>query len=203
MKRTVMFILGAVILLSAAGCQRISDFTRGAGAVRQTAEAGISQAQALATQSANILGTAQAFATQNPSLVGTAQAFFTEQGPALLETAQALGTQYPGLLETAQAVATQGPPQTGLPEDIPIAPGDAQVLSSTAEQVTYISGLDYRSALEFYRVEMPNAGWSPVAQGTMESESVAVLNYTRPERSASVTINASPDGRSIISVVVR
>jgi hypothetical protein len=200
--RAAVLALAAGLLLTSLGCGTIRDLGGRANQTRQTAEAGIAQARAFATQSAEIIGTAQAFATQNPALVGTAQAFFTEQGPALLATAQAVATQYPGLMETAQALATQGLPQNSPALDIPMLPGENQLLVSTPDTLSYSTPADMSTVLDFYRTEMPRQGWNPVAQGTLETENVAVLNYVRGEQSASLTINPV-SGQTIVTINLR
>lgn len=203
MLRSIILIgVMALLVFGTAACQTVGRITGQANSARETAQAAIGQAQAFATQSAELINTAQAFATQNPSLVGTAQAFFTEQGPALLETAQAVATQHPGLLETAQALATQGLVQGSGPANIPTVPGEVQLLASTPDTLSYITPLGYREVMEFYRVEMARQGWSPVAQGTIETENVSVFNYTRPGQNASLTLNAA-EGRTIVTATVR
>jgi hypothetical protein len=201
-KPLIIFGLLAFLVLSTAACQSITRITGQANDVKETAQSAIGQAQAFATQSADLISTAQALATQNPALVGTAQAFFTEQGPALLATAQAVATQHPGLLETAQALATQGLNQGNGPANIPVVPGEIQLLVSTGDTLSYITPMDYRSVMEFYRVEMPRQGWVPVAQGTLETESVSVFNFTRPDQNVNLTINAG-DGKTIVTVTVK
>jgi cytochrome c551/c552 len=198
-----LFGLLAMLLVFTASCRSITQLPGQANSVKETAQAAIGQAQSFATQSAELISTAQAFATQNPAVVGTAQAFFNEQGPALLETAQAYATQHPGLLETAQALATQGINQAGSgPANIPIVPGEVQLLASTGDTLSYITPMEYRSVMEFYRVEMSAQGWAPVAQGTLETESVSVFNFTRPGQNANLTINAG-DSKTIVTVTVK
>lgn len=178
-------------------------------------------AQAFATvEGSQFLGTAQAFATQNPGLVDTAQAFVTEQGPGLIATAQAFITQEgPGALATAQAFATQHPDlaatgwalatqaasgseATQKPPDIPILPSDQiSNLYTTRETVTYFTSQSFTQVVDFYKTEMKNNGWSRVAEGSVQTANVAVLNFTKLNRTASVVINNNP-GSSQVTVII-
>lgn len=189
---TIALLLG-LLLSVALACGPLSGITERAGSAQQTAQAAISGAKEFATQSSQLIGTAQAFATQNPSLVSTAQSFITNEGPALMATAQAVATQHPGLLETAQAAIEQGASGANLPANIPLPPGDVDILFSTGEILSLSTGLDLKTVLEFYRVEMVANGWTPVADGSFETEQSAVLNFTQAGRNASVTISSGMD----------
>jgi hypothetical protein len=189
-RRHLKFItLIGLLLITTLACARITEWTGRAREVQSTAQSAVADIQAFATRSAELQSTAQAFATQNPSMVGTAQAFFTEQGPSLLATAQAAATDYPGALETVQALITQGVAGEAQPPDIPLPPGELEKIYGTHETIAFNTSLDFQAVLSFYTDEMIVHGWGPVAAGTMQAENTAVLNYSRSDRNASITIN--------------
>lgn len=164
-------------------------------------------AQIFATvNGSKLLGTAQAYATQNPWVLETARAFVTQQGPALVSTAQALATQRPDLLSTVQAAATQlgqESPNTP-PADIPILPTD-QIESFYGDRntVSYFTTRAYPEVVSFYKTEMLNKGWTPVAEGTVESDGLAVLNYTRLNTNSRLIISYnSASNRTSVMVTI-
>ncbi len=205
MKKTYFRLAWVICILGLVGlsCNVLSQVNETSG----TAQAYITQAQGVIEQGKDIagtaiayatengsklIGTAQAFATQNPWILETAQAFVTQQGPALVSTAQALATQHPDLLTTVEAAATQigqESPNTP-PADIPILPS-SQIESfySDRNTVSYFTPLSYPEVLNFYKTEMLNKGWTPVAEGTVESDNLAVLNYTRLNNNARIILS--------------
>jgi hypothetical protein len=202
--RAIWVVFVGIFLLSGLSCRSLIDFAGQAGSTRETAQAAISQAQVMATQSSLLLSTAQAFATQNPAVVGTAQAFINEQGPILLATAQALATENPGMVETAQAMIEQGLSGSEVPQGIPIPPSENDILISTSDTISLSTSMNLQEALGFYTTQMPGLGWTPVAQGTFETGNMAVLNYARPGETATISFTYSQsEGKTVILANVR
>ncbi len=164
-------------------------------------------AQAFATENGSkLIGTAQAYATQNPWIMETARAFVTQQGPALISSAQALATERPDILATVKAAATQlsqGTPGAA-PADIPILPqNQVENFYSDQNTISYFTNTNYQDAVNFYKNEMLANGWTPVAEGTAESNGLAVLNYSRLNRTARVIISYnSATNRTSVMVTV-
>jgi hypothetical protein len=162
-----------------------------------------------------LLETAQAFATEEgPGLLATAQAFATEQGPEMLETAQALLTQEgPGLVQTGQALLTQvviatpgpGDPGTaGVPADIPLVESDQQDFTHITGSISYSTGENVESTLQFYETQMPANGWSKVQEGSLATEQGAVLNYTKDDRRVTILLSLLPaTGRTQVLITYR
>lgn len=140
-----------------------------------------------------------------------------------LQTAQSLatGVATSGILETAQAIATEGEnspyvltaealaTQVGsggggvsfgeAPPDIPVIEDHDQFFGSN-DVVTYFTKVDYKTALEFYKKEMPAHEWKE-ADGSTETDNTAVLYYDKPDRKATVTISA-PVGQTTVQILI-
>ena len=83
-----------------------------------------------------------------------------------------------------QIVAPEG--CEGPATDIPMM-ADATDQASYGGTITYFSPSAFADVVSFYKSEMPNAGWQ--ASGTpTEMEGVAILEFTKDERTASVMI---------------
>jgi hypothetical protein len=185
------------LVFASLGCRLVS----GIGETKATLEAAATQAkegitilgtgQAILTEVGDsaLLETAQALLTEgfDSGLIGTAIAAATQEGPSMVETAKALATQTgPRLQETAQA--SMGEP----PEDIPIIPGTKDDHLTSEFMVSYSVEMPFSEVVDYYKREMPNNGWIIVDQTSIESEYVAVLNYKKGDRNATVTINLNP-----------
>jgi hypothetical protein len=156
-------------------------------------------------QGPQYLDTAQAFATQEgPGLIETAQAFATQKGPALQDTVQAFATeQGPELVETAQALATQIAADTPLiPADIPLVEGERANLAAILGMIAYSTPMPYDEVLAFYLAEMPANGWELSNEGTYQIPNTAVLNYTKIDRKAIVSLSAV-DQRTYILILIQ
>ena len=140
-----------------------------------------------------------------------------------LQTAQALASEVAtsGILETIQAVATEGEnspyvltaealaTQAGggggglsfgeAPPDIPVIEDHDQFFGSN-EVVSYFTKVDYKTALEFYKKEMAAQEWKE-ADGSTETDNVAVLYYDKPNRKATVTISVSND-QTVVQILI-
>lgn len=146
------------------------------------------------------LQTAQAAASEVQGLATQAQAFATQ--------AEALATQIEqsGLQETAQALATQAesgtlvvPGQGETPEDIPLLE-DRQNFVGGANYVTYTTGADYQTVVDFYKKEMPAQGWT-ASGDAMEFSGIATLSYSKDNRQAQVVI-AGAEGQTSVVITI-
>ena len=158
-------------------------------------------------QGPKVQGTIQAFATQQgPGLQETIQAFVTQQGPGLEETINALVTQGgPELLGTGQALATQVAASAGnLPGDIPLVEGDKQNLFTSDSLISYFTALDLNTVKEFYMKEMQANGWTYVNSESPIENEVIVLNFEKPDRTASVTLSINPlDKHTVVLIAIQ
>ncbi len=169
----------------------------------------VQTAKALITEQGPVaLATLQALGTQaaESGALQTAQAYITEQGPEAQATFQALGTQAAesGAMQTAQALVTQqgsdllatlqAVPGEGLglnnpPEDIPLLEEDViSNLFANQSVVVYLTTQDYRSVTAFYEDAMPDQGWSLTTSGNLETDKLAILNFEKGDRKATLTV---------------
>lgn len=78
------------------------------------------------------------------------------------------------------------------PQDIPILADASEVV--TAEGfISYKSKTSFQEAVKFYKEQMPADGWAP-AEGSMEMGNMAMLNFKKYGRFASITIQAEAQG---------
>lgn len=195
----------------------VSVFTQAQGIITQAEglataldEIGAVQtAKALATERGpEAIATLQALGTQaaESGALQTVQGLLTEQGPGAQATLQALGTQAAGsgAMQTAQALITQQGgdllatiqvlPTMGFglgnpPEDIPLLPADAiNNLVATQSLVSYLTTMEYREVTSFYEDAMPTEGWNLTSSGNLETDSLAILNFEKDNRKATLTI---------------
>jgi hypothetical protein len=215
-QRTFRFAwLGCILLSITLACNFISGLSQDAQSARQTAEYAGTQVQVLATQAQGLatsveesgyLKTAQAIATERGAeILGTAQALATQaEERGVLDTVQAYVTQEgSSLLSTAKAIATKGVHEGQAPEDIPIVDkATIQDFYTSESFITYMTSLDFKTMLSFYQKEMPANGWEAVAEGSIEASKSAHLNFQKPTRSASVTLNINPIDQKTIVVIL-
>ncbi len=82
------------------------------------------------------------------------------------------------------------------PQDIPIL-ADASEMGGGPGFLAYKSATPFQEAVKFYKDKMPANGWK-AAEGSIEMGNMAILNFTKDGRTASVTINAEDSGVSIM-----
>lgn len=128
------------------------------------------------------------------------------EGYALKETLEAYGEDIfyergEGTLKWAwevmdinQPFTIEVPPECAQmqPQDIPIL-ADASEMMTAAGFISYKSETPFQEAVKFYKEQMPAKGWAP-AEGSMEMANMAMLNFKKDGRSASVTIQAGDKG---------
>jgi len=146
------------------------------------------------------LQTARALSTEAVALATEVE----ESG--LVETAQALATEVEtgGLEATAAALATEASGGGGItfgsaPEDVPVIPDNSTFFGSE-DVVSYMSSVSFADAVDFYKKEMPNNGWSE-APGSVETTGAAVLYFEKEGRKATVTISDA-GGQTSVQVLI-
>lgn len=77
-------------------------------------------------------------------------------------------------------------------QDIPIL-ADASEMVTTEGFISYKSKTSFQEAVKFYKEQMPASGWAP-AEGSAEMGNMAVLNFKKDGRFASITIQAEDQG---------
>jgi hypothetical protein len=176
---------GAEVATSAAALQQTAEvlaptLQAGAGALQQTAEA---LAPTLEAQAPGLAQTIEALA---PTLEA--------QAPGLVQTLEVLATAQPGGAAAQQTVRsiTGG---AGAPTDIPL-PDSRRILLSSPDKLIYTTDAAYGSLTELYLVEMPRLGWRE-QEGSVTTESAAVLRFSKGQRSATVTIAKMAEGATV------
>ena len=111
-----------------------------------------------------------------------------------LKTAEALVTQGSGeLLPTIQAAATQYLFPGAPPDDVPvISNGDVTNLFANQSTVSYLVDIGVPEVVNFYQNEMPGLNWSDISDDNLIREQAAVLRFSKPDRSATVTLTTDP-----------
>ncbi|MEM3046507.1 MAG: hypothetical protein QW057_05415 [Candidatus Bathyarchaeia archaeon] len=199
---TLLATIGLWMLLS---CNLLTGLNQDYQEVRGTAQAIATQAEQIITQAQGIateisesdaMATARAIATrEGPALVGTAQALATQAAEeGYLQTAEAFITSQPReLVETLQAIATRVIHPSGVPEDIPLIADESMTnLYVSDSLISYYANLDLPIMLAYYKASMPVMGWEAAKTGNMESDTAAVLRYSKPDRTATITLTANP-----------
>ncbi len=211
-----IILLAGLLTLSLA-CNLLSGFQQSVKNARSTAFAlatearggseVIATAQAVVTQLADsqIIETAKAVATEvsQSGAVETLQAVISEQAPGLDKTLQALTTQgAPAFQETTKALLTQVPPlQTSAPSDIPLPEIEKENFVVTPSTISFVVALPYAEVVSFYKNEMPKQGWAFEPTTSQESENSSLLNFTKENRFASISINRNPANQKTIVVI--
>ncbi|GAB4472792.1 MAG: hypothetical protein Kow0088_07650 [Anaerolineales bacterium] len=215
-KAMFKFLFPALLFFLSIACNLISSLSQEVEEVKSTVASVATDAleqqplatvHAVATQLAesHLAETAKAIATQasQSGALETIQAITTEQAPGLVETMQAFLTQEaPALEETAQALLTQIPPISPLPaEDIPIIEGEKENLVTTQSTISYLVAVPFADVLSFYKQEMPQNGWTIQESISQVQENSALLNYTKGNRIASISISFNPANQKTIVVI--
>lgn len=170
----------------------------------------LSTLQALGTQAAEsgAMQTAQTVLTeQRPEAQATLDALGTQAAESgAMQTAQALITLNAGdLLATAMALPTQVYDLSNPPDDIPLLPAeDISNLFATESVVSYLTPQEYRSVVSFYEDSMPTEGWSLITSGNLETDKLAIINYEKGNRKATLTIiNNIVDLQTAITILIK
>lgn len=218
MKRRFFRLAFLIVILgfSLLACRAFSAIRQDVASARETIQLAatkieegqdlIGTARAIGTQ---VLGeglgeTAQALATQfdDSGMLETAQAFATQEGPSLLSTAMAVVTQQaPGAIATFQIFVTESAQATPIP-DIPLIDGNREMYFQSNDIISYMTSLPYDQALDFYKTQMPAAGWTKVDKDTFETGLAANLRFEKDSQQVSVTISQAPGGNNTLILIV-
>jgi hypothetical protein len=172
----------------------------------------VATAQVVATQAAEageLFGTAQALATEANlgDVAATAQALATQANLGdVAATAQALATEanLGDAAATAQAAATEALGSLGTPPpDIPLVEGETKDVFAMESLLTYSTPLAFDEVVAFYKEAMPANGWEFQKDSSLEMGELAVLNFTRSDRSAIVTISVdAANKQTLVNIVI-
>jgi len=197
-KRFLLIYLAVLLPVVACSLGQLADQARD---TQQTAQAVLTQAESLATQSGPLLETARAAVTQIPGYIQTAQVIATRGAP-VLATLKAVATEHPGIMETAVALATHGFGVGEPPSDIPLLEeSQMQNYFATEQLVTYYTALDYPTVLDMYKTQMPANGWQPIPEETHEYANAATLTYTKEGRTAVINLSFSTMNYTTVVVI--
>jgi hypothetical protein len=86
-----------------------------------------------------------------------------------------------------------------VPEDIPVVEPNENLVTS-AGLVSYETGTDFSTVLEFYKDEMPANGWEE-SLDALEFGETAILNYTKEGQTAVVTLSVS-GGKTVVLIAL-
>jgi hypothetical protein len=142
--------------------------------------------------------------SQAQNAVQTAEALGTQAQQASTEF-EGLATEFEesGFEETAEAIGTESgddgnPDQSDVPADIPVYP-ENDTLFAFEGTVSFFTSASFQEVVNFYKQEMPNNGWAE-ADGSVEIEGSAVLNYQKDGKTATVTVNGAGSQTSVLVV---
>lgn len=216
-RRAYKFTWLAVVLGFTLACNLITGLSEDVQGVRGTAGAAATRVGALASQAQGL-----ATSVEESGFLRTAQALATEEGGQFLSTARALATQAEerGYLETAQAFATEegsnllatarvlatdGVQAGAAPADIPVVPEQGLVnFFGSQSLVTYLTAMSYRDVIDFYKQEMLVHDWVPASSGNVETDSIARLTFSKPAKTADLTITINPlDQKTLVTILIR
>lgn len=122
----------------------------------------------------------------------------------LAETAEAYATKVDispeEIAKTAEAgVATFIPNQTGTaPTDIPIVEGDVSMQIENPEMISYTIKKSAEDIKNFYVEKMPANGWSEQETNGLPIPGTTILNYTKADRKATITIIGVGDTTQVL-----
>jgi hypothetical protein len=162
-----------MIILMTISCNTITGVGGQINEAKETVETIATQAQDLLTESAPLIATVEAFPTENPEM-----------------------------METAQAFATQALSLDQAPTDIPIiTEGDTEEFLGSETIVSYATSWEFQSVLTFYETEMPEYGWLAESDGTLKTEQTAIINYSKQNKAATITISKNPLGETTFVLI--
>jgi len=189
------------LLLLTLACRTISGIGEQVEDVKGTAQSVATQAVGIVTQGAPLVATLKAASTQLPDLDETVQAFTTEN-PEIIETLQAFSTQNPSLVQTVQAVATQGFHLGEAPEDIPLpAENEIRTFFASEDFISFSTSADYQSVIDFYKQNMPLAGWESDQGPSFELGPTALLTFQKPDKTAVISITNNTENNSTVVLI--
>jgi len=180
-------LLLVLLLFISAGCALIPETDPQASASHEsTPTSSISSPSDM-----DLLATAQTLATQIGGVdpVATAAAFATAQArTAALNTASGEATIRVPNETLTPTERGAGPNNAVVPDSIPIPEGDKENFISSPNFVSFTSTYALKTLTEFYVTEMQKNEWTISEIGTFITESDAQLNYLKPDRKATISL---------------
>jgi len=186
--------------LLAGGCVLIPDSEPQSGAPRTSKTV----APTDAPNQTELMETAQALATQVSYVdpVATAIAFATAQAKAneqmLSSNAQITSTPQETPTPTQARV---GPNNSEIPIDIPIPEDDLENLHSSPIFLSFTTSRNIQFLTQFYLTEMSTFDWKFNDIGTYIAETDAQLNYQKPGKKATISMQTNPI-TGLVTVVI-
>jgi hypothetical protein len=126
------------------------------------------------------------------------------------EGLETIATELPsevGDLENLQATAEAmaGEFEMGeAPPDIPILEDEKENYFASKDLVSYQTSTDYDEVLRFYRNEMPDQDWMEKKEGTIVTDTAAVIHFRKKNRDAIVTLSINPlDQKTIVMITIQ
>ncbi len=111
------------------------------------------------------------------------------------------GITPPDATETPAGVATDS---SGIgdepPSDVPIIDAKNSNLVASAQFVSYQTDADYKTAVSFYKDGMSKNGWTLDANASFESDTASIMDFTKDNRTATVTI--TPDTTTKTTIIL-
>jgi hypothetical protein len=123
-----------------------------------------------------------------------------------MQTAQALITQQGSdLVATIVALPTQGYGLNNPPDDIPLLPEETITnLFANQSVVSFLTTQDYRSVVSYYEDSMPPEGWYLTTSGNLETDSLAIMNYEKGDRKATlIFVNNVLGDQTSVTILIK
>ncbi len=138
----------------------------------------------------NKIETAVGTAIPNATQIG---AIATQIAPSISKVAGQVQTQLPSLETQLPSLATQIPTLIGVtpgqkPDDIPVMEGNRTEITMSSQAVIYSITSDLKTAVNFYKTEMPKNGWTQDTAASRESDIDTTLVFNKGNRQATVEI---------------
>lgn len=89
------------------------------------------------------------------------------------------------------------------PADIPVLDENAELLFADDASLTYYTDASFDDTVEFYRAEMPNAGWEATANGDVVFGGIASLQFDMDGKLALIAVSTDPTSdRTLVAITV-
>lgn len=89
------------------------------------------------------------------------------------------------------------------PENIPVLDENAELLFADDASLTYYTDASFDDTVEFYRAEMPNAGWEATANGDVVFGGIASLQFDQDGKLALIAVSTDPTSdRTLVAITV-
>ena len=136
-------------------------------------------------------------ATTAPTVAPTQAPATPTQAPATPTLAPATPTQEAPTLEPSPT--PESATATPMPPTLP-APPDAENLTydSDTQEITYSSPSAIKTLVDFYRAELPAAGWQEDAAVAMVTDEVGAINFAKGQATANIMMVKADSGTNVV-----